>query len=147
MQRALEVGSGKNEPFGKHRERERGRDIHTKPPLPKGADLHRGIHLGKKKSKNKNKKSQPTKQKNPNKQKTSPQTQTTNQQVLVWTWKAFSAGKGGDAVIHRRHHLANLPNRLPWGTIYPLLNLLCVQCTLVLSSVSAQLPPALPTDR
>lgn len=69
--------------------------------------------------------------------------QTTKQQVLLGTWKAFSVGKG-DAVIHIRHHLANLPDRLSWGTIYPLPNFVCVQCTLVLSSLSAQLPPALP---
>lgn len=105
----------------RERERERHPVIASVPnPFPEGADLHGGRHLKKQSHK------KPTKQ-----------------QILVWTWKAFSAGKG-DEVIHVRHRLANLSDGLFWGTIYSLPNFWRVQCTLVLSPLSALLLPALP---
>lgn len=53
----------------------------------------------------------------------------------------------GDTVIHVRCCLAELPDQLSLGYHLPFTNFFvgfCVQCTLVLSSVLAQLPAVLP---
>jgi len=118
MQRALEVGSGKNEPSGKHRARERARDTLPSHPcqssLPEGRDLPHGINLKKPK--------------------------TTG---FGSGMESIFCG-GGRCCYSHKTPLANLSNRLSWVTIYPLPNFLCHQYTMVLSPLSAWLLTAWP---
>lgn len=97
---------------------------HCQTPLPEGADLHHGIHLGKKKQPTANNKQWNRKHETKQREKGTKQiiikthTHTTNQppkskhslksakqqnRVLGWTWEDSSVEKG-DAFIHVGHH-------------------------------------------